>query len=540
MKKIRTIEAMVLGCDVNGRRVERLKVCAYCRVSTDQIEQQQSFSAQAEHYTDYIKNNPAWEFAGIYADQGISGKNKAKRPEFMRMVKDAENKKLDLIITKSISRFARNVTDCLETVRKLKSIGVGIYFEKENINTLHAESELMLSILSSIAEEELVSISQNMRWSNQNRFKQGKIMVNTKRFMGYDKDPKGKLLIDEKQAAIVRRIFADYISGSGLSLIAKGLEKDEIQNISGNERWSVSAISCILKNEKYIGDAILQKTVTADAYNRKKNKGDAPMYYVKDSHPAIISREDFEKVEKLMVDRAKSKGNVEGSREKYLNRYALTSTILCNRCGSKFKRHLNNCGNVAEIACWVCNTYINEGRSNCDMGRVKEETIKALFVRVFNRLYTERVRLLGDYRVRLEREKFSRFDLGRMTKLDEEIECLIKQERVLFAIKEKGYADLGLFTTEHEELVSSLTKLQVEREELVGISTKQDSRIARTLELNAIIEAQGCIISEFKDDLYTAIVEKIVIMERTRLVFHLKNGLAFEERYSLKRGRDQL
>jgi len=210
LKKIQTIKATVI-------KEKKLRVCAYCRVSTDQAEQRNSFSAQVEHYTGYIKNNPAWNFAGIYADEALSGKNAAKRPQFMRMVSDAENKKFDLILTKSISRFARNTADCLETVRKLKLIGIGIYFEKENINTLNSESELMLSILSSVAEEELVSISQNMRWSNQRRFKQGKIMINTTRFLGYDKERNGYLIINEEQAVIVRRIFKDYLSGLGIS-----------------------------------------------------------------------------------------------------------------------------------------------------------------------------------------------------------------------------------------------------------------------------------------------------------------------------------
>jgi DNA invertase Pin-like site-specific DNA recombinase len=308
-----------------------------------------------EHYTAYIKNNPTWNFAGIYADEALSGKNAAKRPEFMRMVNDAENKKFDLIITKSISRFARNTADCLKTVRELKKIGIGVQFEKEAINTLNAESELMLSILSSVAEEELNSISQNMHWAYQRRFKQGKVMINTKRFLGYDKDKNGNLIINEEQAAIVRRIFKDYLSGLGISLIAKGL--DGIKTISGNLKWAESTVRDIIKNEKYVGDALLQKTITKD-FKKKRNKGEVPMYYVKDTHPAIISREDFEKAQELMAERAKSKGNTEGDREKYLKRYAFTSIIECGHCGKTYKRHIDNSGNVAESVCWVCSTYI--------------------------------------------------------------------------------------------------------------------------------------------------------------------------------------
>ena len=446
MKKIRTIKAAVL-------EEKKLKVCAYVRVSTDQVEQKNSFSAQMEHYTAYIKNNPVWNFAGIYADSALSGKNVAKRPEFMRMINDAENKKFDLIITKSISRFARNTADCLKIVRKLKSIGVGIQFEKEAINTLDAESELMLSILSSVAEEELVSISQNMR--------------------------------------------------------------------------------DIIKNEKYIGDMLLQKTIAKD-FKKKRNKGEVPMYYVKDTHPAIIGREDFEKAQELMVERGKSMGNIEGNREKYLRRYSLTSTIVCGHCGKTYKRHIDNCGNVAESSCWVCSAYILEGKNLCNVGRVKEETIKGLFVRVFNRLNTDRIKLLGDYKVKLEREKFTEIDQERIEKLDEEIESLIQQERALFFIEGNGYTDHNLLKAEHEKLVGRLTHLQTERTIWMAEMAKQDSRIARTMELEAILDSQGGRLMEFREDLYTAIIEKIVVKERTSLEFHLKNGFRFEENYTLK------
>lgn len=536
MKKIRTIEK----APVFNEHLKKIRVCAYVRVSTDQAEQLESFSAQVQHYTSYINSNTDWTFAGIYSDNALSGKSAAKRPEFMRMVQDAENKKFDLIITKSISRFARNTADCLETVRKLKLLGIAVQFEKEVINTLTAESELLLSILSSVAEEELASISQNMHWSNQRRFKKGKFSVTTKRFLGYDKGRDRNLIINDEQAAIVRRIFKDYLSGLGAFRITKGLEADGIKNIFGKIKWAESSIRDILKNEKYCGDARLQKTITTALYNRKKNNGEAPMYYVKDSHPAIISREDFEKVQELLALRAKSKGNMEGNREKYQNRYALTGTIVCGNCGNTFKRHLDNCGTTAESVSWVCSIYIIEGKNSCGVGRIKEETIKGLFVRIFNRLYNDKARLLVDYKAKLEREKLTELDNERIVELDEEIEKLIKQERALFLIEEKGYVDHNLIKTEHEELVKKLTQLQTERSDWMAELTKRDTRLARTLELEAVLEAQGGNFTEFDDDLYRKIVEKIVVKERTKLIFHLKNGLAFEESYTLKRGHDIL
>jgi len=251
------------------------------------------------------------------------------------------------------------------------------------------------------------------------------------------------------------------------------------------------------------------------------------MYYVKDSHPAIISREDFEKVQEIMAERAKSKGNLEGDREKYKNRYALTGTVVCGHCGNTFKRHHDNAGTVAESVSWICNTYI---KSSCGVGRVKEETIKGLFVKMFNRIDQK---LLKDYKAKLEREKI---DNERIAKLDEEIEKLIKQERALFLIE--GNADHKLVKAEHEELVKKLTRLQTERFEWMAEINKRDNRLAKTLELEAILEAQGGNLTEFNDDLYRSIVDKILVKERTKLIFHLKNGLAFEETYTLKRGHD--
>jgi hypothetical protein len=388
----------------------------------------------------------------------------------------------------------------------------------------------MLSILSSVAEEELASISQNMKWSNQRRFKKGKFSVTTKRFLGYDKSHDGSLVINEDQAAIVRRIFKDYLSGLGAFRIAKGLEADEIINIFGRVKWAESSIRDILKNEKYCGDARLQKTFRTAVYNRKRNYGEVPMYYVQDSHPAIIGREDFKKVQELMAERAKSKGNLEGDREKYKNRYALTGTVVCGHCGNTFKRHHDNCGTVAEKVCWICSSYIIGSKNSCGVGRIKEETIKGLFVKMFNRIDQK---LLKDYKAQIEKEKI---DNERIGKLDEEIEKLIKQERALFLIE--GFANYNLVKSEHEELVKKLTQLQAERSNWMAEINKRDNRMARTLELEGIIKAQGGKITVFYDDLYRSIVGKILVKERTKLIFHLKNGLAFEETYTLKRGHD--
>ena len=230
MRKVSTINT-ASGFSEQGTRIKKINVCGYCRVSTDHLHQQYSLEAQVGHFKSLIKSKKEWNFVEVYADEGISGKSKRNRKEFLRMLRDAEKNKIDLIITKSISRFARNTIECIETVRMLKQLNVGVYFERENINTLNADSELLLSILSSVAEEEALSVSENMKWSASKKFQKGQLMINTNRFLGYDKDENGNLVINEKQAAIVKRIFNEYIAGNGVGKIARMLTIEVFVNI---------------------------------------------------------------------------------------------------------------------------------------------------------------------------------------------------------------------------------------------------------------------------------------------------------------------
>lgn len=268
----------------------KLRVAAYCRVSTDSDEQATSYEAQVEHYTEYIKKNPEWEFAGIYADDGISGTNTKNREEFNRMIEDCEAGTIDMIITKSISRFARNTLDCLKYIRQLKEKNIPVFFEKEAINTMDAKGEVLLTIMASLAQQESQSLSQNVKLGLQFRYQNGQVQVNHNRFLGYTKDEEGNLVIDPEQAEVVKRIYREYLEGYSMDKIAAGLEADGILTGAGKPRWHTSTINKILRNEKYIGDALLQKTYTTDFLNktRVKNTGIVPQYYVEGNHEAII------------------------------------------------------------------------------------------------------------------------------------------------------------------------------------------------------------------------------------------------------------
>lgn len=280
-------------------RNTKLRVAAYCRVSTEQDEQLNSFENQVTYYTEFITRNPNYELAGIYADEGISGTSTKRREQFNRMIADCEAGKIDLIITKSISRFARNTQDCLNYSRKLKDLGIGITFEKENISTMDSTGELLFTILSSLAQDESRSISENCQWGIRSLFKQGVVHINTNRFYGYDKDEDGRLVINPEQAKVVRWIFESYMDGINPDIIARRLMEQGVPGCMGEPKWTVDTIMGILQNEKHMGDAILQKTFTADYLTKKqvKNEGQLAQYHVKDDHEAIVSKELWEVVQ---------------------------------------------------------------------------------------------------------------------------------------------------------------------------------------------------------------------------------------------------
>lgn len=319
----------------------KLRVAAYCRVSTDSDEQAGSYEMQVEHYREFISRNNDWELVEIYADDGISGTNTKKRENFNRMIDDCMAGKIDKVVTKSISRFARNTIDCLKYVRKLREKNIEIYFEKENIKTLEASGELLLTIMASLAQQESASLSQNVKLGLQFRYQEGKVQVNHNHFLGYTKDEQGNLIIDEAEAAIVRRIFREYMDGYSLKDIADGLERDGIKTGGKKTKWYLSTVQGILKNEKYMGDALLQKTITTDFIEkvRIKNDGTVPQYYVKDSHEAIIPKDIFTAVQEEMLRRTNMFSGEAGKKKRvYSSKYALSSICTCSKCGDIYRR----------------------------------------------------------------------------------------------------------------------------------------------------------------------------------------------------------
>jgi DNA invertase Pin-like site-specific DNA recombinase len=360
---------------------KKKKVCAYARVSTDSLSQGESLENQIQYYENIISSNPEYEFIGVFADRGITGTTE-NRPEFQRMLEFCRSGKIDLIITKSVSRFARNTAIMLKTVRQLKDIDVEVRFEKENIDTLSGDGELMLTILSSFAQEESKNVSDNINWRFKQKFQRGELVINEKRFLGYDKNQYGDLVINQKEAKVVRRIFENYLSGKGSFTIAKELEKEGIPTAVGG-KWNDTTILKILKNEKYRGDAILQKYYTPNHLTKTKvkNNGQVDSYYIEDNHSPIVIREMWELVQDEIKRRAEAKGNIQGDRDKYKRRYRLTGMLYCSKCcSSLIRRTWNSKFNCKKIV-WQCSNYIRNGKGACEGTRIDDEIVSRLNIK---------------------------------------------------------------------------------------------------------------------------------------------------------------
>jgi len=376
---------------VNGQQIEiKKKVAAYCRVSTDQEEQLSSYENQMRYYTELITRNPDYEMVDIYADEGISGTNTKKRDDFNRMIADCRAGKIDLIITKSISRFARNTLDCLNYVRELKDLGIGIIFEKENINTLDAKGEVLLTILSSLAQDESRSISENSTWGIRRRFEQGQHKMSTKRFLGYDSDEEGNLIVNRPPAKIVIRLYEEYLSGKTVDYIARIFKAERIKNWDRKYNWQPSTLDSMLRNEKYMGDTILQKSYTADFLSKRRvmNDGVLPKYHIKRDHEAIIDVDTWEAVQAEIERRAQyCKDHFTNAYSQKTETNPFYAKIICGNCGSTYSRVKYTTRASTAITKWRCGSCNKaNGHKICSNRYVLDETFTKLFVMSWNEM----------------------------------------------------------------------------------------------------------------------------------------------------------
>lgn len=499
----------------------KLRVAAYCRVSTASDDQLVSLEAQKTYYESYIKANPEWEFAGVYYDKGVTGTKTEGRDELLRLLSDCENGLVDFIVTKSISRFSRNTLDCLELVRRLLDIGVFVYFEKENLNTQSMEGELMLSILSSLAESESVSISENNKWSAQKRFQNGTFKVAYPPY-GYD-NVDGQMVINEEQAEIVRWMFAQALAGKGTHKIASELNERGVPTRKGGS-WTATTVRGLLVNEKFTGDILFQKTYTDSQFNRHHNNGERNRYFIEDHHPAIVRKETFKAVAAVIGQRGKEKGVTRGS--KYQNRYPFSGRIVCSECGSTFKRRIHYSTHQKYIA-WCCSRHI-EMIEACSMQFIRNDAVEAAFITMMNKLvYSHRTIL----RPLLDALR-SANDTGayhKVAELESRMEEAIERSQVLTGLMTKGYLEPALFNKEKNALEAELENLQRQKDSL---SRVLNGNLAKTEEVSRLLKfaAKAEMASDFDGDLFEEYVDRVVVYSRTEIGFELKCGLTLKER----------
>lgn len=500
---------------------KKKRVAAYCRVSTGMDAQIVSLETQKSHYEDYINANPEWEFAGLYYDEGISGTKKESRPALLQMIADCEDGKVDYIVTKSLSRLARNTTDCLELVRKLLGLGIPIYFEKENLDTGSMESELLLSIMSSLAESESISISENSKWSVRHRFENGTFKIG---YAPYGYSVKyGEFAILEEEAEWVRYIFSETLSGKSSAAIARNLNKKQVPT-RRNGTWTASTIRGILRNEKYTGDCLFQKTYSDFQFKRHTNRGERDQFYMEDHHEAIISREDFEAVGQLIAQHAKEK-NIKKADQKYQNKYPFTGKIFCGCCGSPFKRKVNYTGNL-RYPSWVCREHIDH-KEHCPMKAIREDDIERAFMTVINKLVFGRKEVL---QVLLDslRSETHKASLRRINDIDTQLEQNAERRKTLTSIMAKGYLEPALYTKECNELAVEADRLAAEKARLVQ---EINGNMEKTDALGELLRfANHCgMLTEFDGALVERFLDRMIVHSRNEITFCLKCGLEVKE-----------
>ena len=503
-----------------GSKAKR-KVAAYARVSTDHEEQQSSYEAQVDYYTKYIQGRDDWEFAGIYSDEGITGTCMAKREGFTRMVDDALAGGIDLILTKSVSRFARNTVDSLTTIRKLKEHGTEVYFEKESIWTFDAKGEMLLTILSSLSQEESRSISENVKWGLRKRMADGKFSMPYKKFLGYEKGEDGLMVVNEEQAKVVEQIYGLFIAGLSPVAIAKKLTEAGAPSPTGKDKWYEGTVRSILKNEKYKGCALLQKTYTPDFLTKKAvaNDGTVPQYFVEDSHPAIIDPAQFALVQDIFAERSRD--------PKHSGATIFSGKIRCGCCGGWYGSKVWHSNDKYRRVIWQCNSKFKD-KTRCKTPHMTEDEVKAAFIRLVNKLSTDR----EFYITELTAIKNRLGDTTAMEKerriLDEQLGIDAKAVNDLIAQNARVAQNQTEYKERYDALVSRYEETERRRDE---VADRINQIMVRRRKLERFIETVDGLpelYTEFDVGQWAALVDSMTVHAKDRITFTLTCGMEIE------------
>ena len=513
----------------------QLRVAAYCRVSTEEEEQASSYEAQCQYYTDKIMSNKEWTMAGIFADEGITGTSTKKRTEFLRMIRQCRQKKIDLILTKSIQRFARNTLDCINYTRILRQLGIGVLFEKENINSLPPDSEFMITMYGAMAQSESESISGNIRRGRQMHAKVGTLKVPCHRLYGYKKDADGRFCIVPEQAEVVREIYERYKNGASLRNLKDWLEGNQIKTVLGTADWSVSVIKGILTNEKYCGDVLLQKTFCTDVISKKivKNVGQMAQYYMPDHHEAIVSREQYNTVKAEMARRSAlrspSKEAVTG-RSCYTSKYALSDRLFCGECGTLYRRKTRNVkGNIYHE--WRCISRLEYGKKYChESPTLRELPLQNAILAAINSAMSNKATLVDRIKnvvslelLPVQGQTMSLADIERrLAQLDEQFQSLL--------VKVIDADDKEACNAQFAEIFAEQTSLKKQKETILQSSMDTDRVCTRMKQAEQAIESTASTITEWNENAVRQIVERVTVLSTDEILVRIKGGAEIKQR----------
>ena len=501
----------------NQETARKLRVAAYTRVSSNSKDQEHSFAAQNAYFSKLITDNPDWELADIYADQGITGTSIDKRDDFLRMMEDCRKGRIDRILVKSSSRFARNTKESLAAVRELKSLNISVYFEEQNIDTAQVSGEVLIAMFAALAQRESEAISERVRWSYKVRMSKGRFST-CKAPYGY-RLVKDHLEIQEDEASIIRHIFDRYLAGVSMENIAKEITALGCPTRDGTQYWQLTSIQYILQNEKYAGDSLSQKKYTTRSFPRQQkiNHGERKQYLVIDSHPAIISREIFQKVQELLTQRSAAihpRSDVP---------HAFARKVVCGHCGTLCKR--KNCGGSVN---WACRRH-DKSITACPNTQVPEEQMKNAFLHVYYNLkhYGTSIltQLISDlYAARTGSLLWSE----NIVEINKQISDIASQERLLAQLKQQGVVDPDIFISRSNQLAERLRELKLQKERI--LRSEEDHTIQQTQDLLDVLESGPDWLDDFDEQLFSDMVEKIVVVDNEKLCFRLLNGLEVTEK----------
>lgn len=533
-KKVRVIEPTVKP-KATANSYRQLRVAAYCRVSTQMEEQLNSYEVQKNYYTEKINSEPKWKLVGIFADKGITGTSALKRDEFQKMIRMCKRKQIDMIITKSISRFSRNTVDCLNYVRMLRQLDVDVFFEEQGIHSKDAGAEFYITIYGSIAQSESENISANVRWGIQQRAKEGKVHFAYSRFLGYKEGPDGKPMIDEEQADTVKFIFNEYLLGSSLADIAKSLTAKGIKTPSGKSGWNGSTVRTILSNEKYKGDALLNKTYISDCISKKvkKNNGERPMYYVENNHPAIIDKDTFNRVQEELARRtSKRKVKQVGTKTeqgKYSSKYALTELLICGECGTPYRRCTWTASGEKKIV-WRCINRLDYGKKYCHHSPTIEESVlqNAIVTAIMNNAQqsADVLSILKEHiRIGIQADEVEDNSLELLI----EIAKLDEKYNELFNKMTADTEDIESIENQLIEIINKKHSLQAQVEEIKNERTKRENAQSRLEQIYLILDGLKNHPMTYNETLVRQILDTVVVESKEKIKVVFTGGYEAEQ-----------